>query len=58
MQQPLALLSFALIAAQFMLMLAFARNRRMWQVMASNALLLLAVLTSERDGVGYGPRAV
>jgi hypothetical protein len=45
MQQPLALLSFALIAAQFMLMLAFARNRRMRQVMASNALLLLAVLT-------------
>jgi chaperone required for assembly of F1-ATPase len=38
-------LAFTLIVAQFVLLLAFARNRRMWQVMASNALLLLAVLT-------------
>jgi hypothetical protein len=38
-------LSLTLIAAQFALMLAFASTRRMWQVMASNGLLLLAVLT-------------
>jgi predicted lysophospholipase L1 biosynthesis ABC-type transport system permease subunit len=38
-------LSFTIIAAQFALMLFFARNRRMWQVMAANGMLLLAVLT-------------